>query len=98
MTHGTDCCFILFSIAYLNFGESRIAFLRVCYFLYSNHLCGAEFIPRLADVAHVIQPNAVDVDLVVRECLTLQHFNNIDTVIDMVASHNSDARISNSAE
>jgi len=49
-------------------------------------------------VQHVTQPNGDDINFLVREPLTLQHFNNNDRVVAMVAPHNSDARISDSAE
>jgi hypothetical protein len=38
---------LLNTIFHRPFGESRIAFLRVGYYLYSNRLHGFEFIPRL---------------------------------------------------
>ena len=52
----------------------------------------------VSDVQHVTQPNGDDINFLVRERLTLQHFKNNDRIVAMVAPHNSDARMSDSAE
>jgi len=49
----------------------------------------------VTDVGYVLQLNAVDTGAAATQRLTLHHFNNIDPVMP---PHNSDARISDSAE
>ena len=52
----------------------------------------------VTDVPYVLQPNAANIGCAATQRLTLQHFDNDDPIISMNAPHNSDARISNSAE